>query len=65
MSDEIEKHVLKKYDIVAKLGKGVSARAHLACPLPLPPPSRPRGATPHGRPAAATTPPALLAALQP
>jgi hypothetical protein len=24
MSDEIEKHVLRKYDILQKLGKGVS-----------------------------------------
>jgi hypothetical protein len=23
MTDELEKHVMKKYDIVAKLGKGV------------------------------------------
>lgn len=27
MTDELEKHVLKKYDIVAKLGKGVRTRA--------------------------------------
>ena len=27
MTDEIEKHVMKRYEIVSKLGKGVRARA--------------------------------------
>jgi isoquinoline 1-oxidoreductase beta subunit len=30
MTDEIEKHVMKRYEIVSKLGKGVRARAALA-----------------------------------
>jgi len=30
MSDEIERHVLKKYDVVAKLGKGVRAASRVA-----------------------------------
>jgi len=29
MTDELEKHVMKKYDIVAKLGKGVRLAAGL------------------------------------
>ena len=32
MSEEIDKHVLRKYEIVSKLGKGVSARR--ACAFP-------------------------------
>ena len=28
MTDELEKHVLKKYDIAAKLGKGVCIYCH-------------------------------------
>ncbi len=31
MSEEIDKHVLKKYEVQQRLGKGVSALAHVCC----------------------------------
>lgn len=34
MSEEIDKHVLRKYEVQQRLGKGVSAAAVVAPPLP-------------------------------
>jgi hypothetical protein len=33
MSEEIDKHVLKKYEVQQRLGKGVSAGRHFKAPV--------------------------------